>query len=79
MTPEERAQLVSKVIEILDDMGILSPLSGENCTHDETYFERVQCAEPCGSMHTYCSACGVALEPPCPFPERYPLGNPWVD
>lgn len=31
----------------------------------ETWFDRSVCAEPCGSMHDRCSACGVTTEP-CP-------------
>lgn len=76
MTPEDRYRVMDALSVISE---IVSRLSNEGCSHDETYFERIMCPEPCGSMHTYCSACGVALEPPCPLPERYPLGSPWVD
>lgn len=28
------------------------------CQHDNTYFDRTLCAEPCGDMHTTCNDCG---------------------
>lgn len=67
-----REVLTESILESVDRMGILKPLGGEDCTHGDTWFDRIPCSEPCGSMHTYCSWCGLALEPPCPFPDRYP-------
>lgn len=63
-----RESLTESLLRTLDGMGVLNPLGGENCTHrGETWFDRIPCAEPCGSMHTYCMLCRTAIEPPCPF------------
>lgn len=32
------------------------------CEHVETWFDRTICPEPCGGMHTRCTACGEALD-----------------
>lgn len=31
------------------------------CVHQETWFDRSVCAEPCGSMHDRCTECGSIL------------------
>lgn len=28
------------------------------CQHEDTWFDRSICPEPCGAMHTICSDCG---------------------
>lgn len=50
-----------------------------NCgQHAETWFDRSVCAEPCGSAHNRCSACGFPAEdcahdaPQVPEPPRRP-------
>lgn len=37
------------------------PLRIEPADHacDSGYFDRTVCPEPCGTMHSYCSACGI--------------------
>lgn len=32
------------------------------CSHRNTWFSRTLCAEPCDTMHTYCSDCNVCLD-----------------
>ena len=39
---------------------------GEGCLHEDTWFDRTVCPEPCGSMHTICSTCGYIIDD-CPL------------
>lgn len=32
------------------------------CRHDDTWFDRTICPEPCGAMHTRCTNCSRALD-----------------
>lgn len=40
------------------------------CPHERDWFDRSFCPEPCGSMHTRCAACGIALGSGCVFDRR---------
>jgi len=35
----------------------------EPCPHDESWFDRSICPEPCGTMHDYCVKCGECVDP----------------
>ncbi len=32
-----------------------------DCTHPNEWFDRSICPEPCGSMHYYCTDCGMRM------------------
>lgn len=40
-----------------------------DCPHRYTSFDRTICADPCGSMHTYCEDCGKCLDD-CPWSDE---------
>jgi len=54
--PNERQPVLSNWDE--EDMWAFC---GITCIHEDTWFDRTICPEPCGTMHTYCSDCGVHL------------------
>jgi hypothetical protein len=47
----------------------------QDCPHNDAWFDRVICPEPCGMMHTYCADCGANLDT-CTFDSNPPDGIP---
>jgi len=45
-----------------------------HCTHEDSWFDRSICPEPCGRMHYYCANpnCGELLDPCALFDETQP-------
>lgn len=39
------------------------------CSHEDSWFDRSICADPCGMMHSYCTDCGHMMER-CAFQEK---------
>lgn len=37
-------------------------MTEEPCEHEDTWFDRSICPEPCGSMHYVCSDCGEVTD-----------------
>jgi hypothetical protein len=40
-------------------------MSEKRCKHENTWFDRTVCEEPCGAMHTVCSDCSAVVDYCC--------------